>query len=144
MTDIVERPYMTEPWFAMLKAAVAASDQSAAARALGVSPASVNQVVRGKGNYGNGKASTAGIAQRVLDTFGQWACPFLSDGGAERCISAAQCRDYAHRDAPTSSPRDLAHWRSCQTCPNKKRSAPPVHRPVVPRKASEHNPGDVS
>lgn len=127
------QPYMSEPWFAMLTEAIAASDQSAVARQLARSPSLVNQVIKGGGAYGTGAASTDKFAQRVLDTFGNWPCPYLGDGGADRVISSTQCRTYAHRDAPTGSPRDLAHWRACRTCPNKARSAPPAHRPVVPR-----------
>lgn len=141
---MTELAYMREPWFALLLAAIAASDQSAVARAIGRSPSLVNQVIKGSGAYGSGAASTAAIARRVLDVFGQWACPFLSDdvsgdASAQRVITSAQCRTYAHRDAPTGSPRDLAHWRACRTCPNRARSAPPAHRPVMqrPRKGTE-------
>lgn len=126
-------PYMHEPWFAMLTDAIRASDQSAVARQLARSPSLINQVIKGTGAYGTGAASTAAIAKRVMDTFGQWPCPFLGDGSDERLISAAQCRGYAHRDAPAGSPRDLQHWRACRECPNKARSAPPVARPVIPR-----------
>lgn len=127
------QPYMHEPWFAMLQDAVKASDQSAVARLLGRSASAINQVLRGTGAYGSGAASTASISQRVLDTFGTWPCPFLGDGSDERVITAAQCRGYAHREAPSGSPRDVAHWRACRECPNKARSTPPVARPVVPR-----------
>lgn len=135
-------PYMHEPWFTMLLDAVKATSQSAVARQLGRSACLVNQVIKGGGAYGEGKASTDGIARRVLDTYGQWPCPYLGDGSDTRVISAAQCRTYAHREAPTGSPRDLAHWRACRTCPNKARSAPPVPRPVVPRPKATQPEGD--
>lgn len=125
--------YQAEPWFAMLMGAIAASNQSEVGRQLGVSHSLINMVVRGTGPYGRGEASTARIAQRVLDSYGRWPCPYLGDGEQGRVVESSQCRAYAHRDAPTGSPRDLAHWRACRTCPNRDRSAPPVARVTVHR-----------
>lgn len=125
--------YQSERWFEMLGEAIDRSSQSAVARQLGVSPSLINQVVRGGGNYGTGVASTEAIARRVLDSYGNWTCPYLSDDQQPRVISAEQCRTYAHRDAPTGSPRDLAHWRACRSCAMKDHSAPPAQRIPIPR-----------
>lgn len=127
--------YMSEPWFALLRDACERLDSNVlVAGALGVSAPLVGQVLNGSGAYGRGEASTRRIAERVLNTYGNWPCPYLTDGEpVEHVISAEQCRGYAHRDAPTRSPRDLAHWRACQSCPRKERTAPPAPRVVVPR-----------
>lgn len=135
--------YQAERWFSMLREAVGRSSQSAVARKLGISPSMVNQVLHAGGNYGKGTASTAGIERRVLDTYGNWPCPYLGDDQQPRVITAEQCRAYAHREAPTGSPRDLAHWRACRTCEMKEHSSPPVQRVPVPRTrqaATEANP----
>lgn len=132
--------YQTEPWFAMLQEAIHASSQSEVGRQLGMSHSAINMVLRGTGAYGSGKASTARIAQRVTDTYGRWVCPFLTDSDQERVVTAAQCRSYAHREAPTGSPRDLAHWRACRDCANRERSAPPVTRVDPPRRSAATTP----
>ncbi len=131
--------YMQTSWFTMLSAAVQGSSQTRVAGELGVSPALINQVLRGGGAYGTGQASTERIERKVMDVYGQWACPYLSEGGAAKVISSAQCRGWAHREAPTGSPRDIAHWRACRECPMKSRSAPPQRRPVIPRKSKEES-----
>lgn len=125
--------YQSEPWFALLQGAVASSSQQSVATQLGVSTATMSQILRGTGLYGSGKASTERVAKRVKDTYGQWLCPFLSEDDAPREITSAQCRALAHRPTPTTSPRDLTHWRACQVCPMKQRSAPPLARPHKPR-----------
>lgn len=124
--------YQSEQWFSLLEAAASRTSQLLVAAELGVSQGTVSQVLRGTGLYGTGKASTVHIARRVLDTYSHWECPFLSDD-EPRTVTSAECRAFAHRPAPTSSPRNLAHWRACQQCPMKARSAPPVARPHKPR-----------
>jgi hypothetical protein len=52
-------------------------------------------------------------------------------------ITAEQCRGYAHRPAPTGSPRDMQHWQACNACPHKALTAPPEPREVKPRKREE-------
>lgn len=127
---------MQTVWFGLFSDAVTARGQKTVSDELALSPSTVNQVLRAGGNYGTGVADTARIEQRVMDTYGGWQCPFLSDG-EPRQISAGQCRAKAHREPPTGSPRDLAHWRACQACPMRVRSAPPQARPVIPRKKKE-------
>lgn len=125
--------YQSQRWFHLLMDAVGSRSQQTVATELGLSRPAISQIVRGTGLYGSGKASTDRIAQRVLDAYGQWICPFLSEDDAPREITSAQCRALAHRPTPTTSPRDLTHWRACQKCPMKHRSAPPQARPHKPR-----------
>lgn len=120
--------YQQEPWFKLFHEAVKRSTQRKVAQQLAVTDSLVNQVLNGTGEYGKGTASTRRFAQRVNDAFGKWACPYLSDPDEPREVSAEQCRSFAHREAPTGSPRDLAHWRACRACPQKEHSAPPVPR----------------
>lgn len=127
-------PYMAEPWFALLQGACERENKSKVALRLGVSPAAVGQVLNGSGNYGNGKASPAKLAERVLHKFGSYECPHLTEMFAEaRVITAAECRTHAHREAaPIGSPGAMAHWRACNTCPHKPLVAAAV--PKVPKR----------
>lgn len=131
--------YRTEPWFALLEGAAKSMSRKDVATALGVSPPVISQVLNGKGKYGTGQASTERVAERVLHTFGRFPCPHLGEqsgfGPDSHVITAEQCRAYAHRAAPTGSPRDMQHWQACQTCPHKAHTAPPQPREVKPRKA---------
>ena len=129
--------YMNEPWFALLQARL---EQTGAIRArvakqLGISPAALSQVLNASGLYGTGVASTSGIANRVIHTFGRYSCPHLTDeaGGEVRVITADQCRAYAHRTAPTA-PREMKHWQACNQCVHREASAPPVPRAMQARK----------
>lgn len=65
-------------------------------------------------------AKTDRIAAKVLDTYARISCPHL-----EQTITQAQCRDFATRSAPTNSPRDMRHWRACQSCPLKPAAVDP-------------------
>lgn len=129
---------MQEPWFALLceRTTVPGVTRTHVARLLGISGATLSQVLNGSGLYGTGVADTGRIADRVAHTFGRYACPHLSaqTAGDEQVITAAQCRAFAHRPAPTASPRDIQHWQACRTCAHREASAPPVPREVIPRK----------
>lgn len=61
----------------------------------------------------NGKypAKTDKIAAKVMEAYARVDCPHLSE-----TISINTCRAYALRTAPTNSPREMRHWRACQTC----------------------------
>lgn len=96
-------------WLELLRRAVDETSQQAVADKLEISRATVSLIVNGK--Y---PARTDRIARRVLVAYSNVICPFL-----EEQISAARCRDYHTRAAPTSSPYAMRHWRACQGCPNK-------------------------
>ena len=127
--------YKQEPWFALLRERANHGLKSAVAKQLGISPATLSQVLNGSGLYGTGEASTARIADRVLHTFGRYVCPHLTaELGCEQVITAEQCRAFSHRAAPTGSPRDIQHWQACRSCEHREASAPPIPREVIPRK----------
>ncbi|MFC2588542.1 MAG: hypothetical protein ACFNZS_00960 [Ottowia sp.] len=128
--------YKRKTWFALLVSRCESTPRAKVARQLGVSPATVSQVLNGSGLYGSGQASTEHIAERVVHTFGRYPCPYLTEeaGGVEQVITAAQCRAYAHRPAPTGSPRDMQHWQACRQCSHAEHSAPPAPREIKPRK----------
>ncbi len=131
--------YMSQPWFALLAERVKSMKRKDVALALGVSAPQVSQVLNGSGKYGTGEAGTDKIAEKVMHTFGQYPCPHLSAQSGDRSVevTAEQCRGYAHRPAPTGSPRDMQHWQSCNSCPHKAHTAPPQPREVKPRKRNE-------
>jgi hypothetical protein len=133
--------YKNEPWFALLEKQCDGMKRQQVATALGVSAPTVSQVLNCSGKYGTGEASTDKIAEKVIHTFGKYSCPHLSEqagfGDQAVVITAEECRAYAHRPAPTGSPRDMQHWQACNTCPHKAHSAPPQPREVKPRKKSD-------
>lgn len=97
-------------WMDLLKAAVAAkgNNRRAVATELGISRTAVSRVLDEK--YG---AKTDNVAAKVIERYGRVTCPHL---GVE--ISLAECKNYHTGQVPTSSPRAMKHWRTCQTCPN--------------------------
>lgn len=129
--------YMQEPWFALLQERAQRQDAVRAqmARQLGISAAALSQVLNASGCYGNGKAKTDRIADKVVHTFGRYSCPHLTaeSAGDDQVITAEQCRAFAHREAPTSSPRDMQHWQACRQCKHREASAPPVPRALQVR-----------
>lgn len=98
-------------WLELLRRAVEETSQQAVADKLEISRGAISLLLAGK--Y---PARTDRMAKRVVAAFGKVRCPFL-----EEEISAARCRDYHSRAAPTSSPYAMRHWRACQGCPNKGR-----------------------
>lgn len=98
-------------WLALLAQAVGAHPRgiAGAAAQLGVSRTAISLVLAGK--Y---PARTDKIAAKVLDTFACVDCPHLG-----RAITQAECLAYARRPAPTNSPREMRHWRTCRGgCPH--------------------------
>ncbi len=95
-------------WLDYLARAVASHPRRAqgVAEELGYKRSAVSMVLAGK--Y---PAKTDRIAARVLAVYAVHDCPALGE-----CITQTACRAYALRPAPISSPRDLRHWRTCQTC----------------------------
>lgn len=129
--------YQQEPWFALLQAAAQTHPRKDVAAMLGVSAPTVSQVLNASGKYGSGTASTLQLAERVIHTFGRYECPHLTEQASEpRVITADKCRTFAHRPAPSGSPRDMQHWQACQQCPHRAASAPPAPREVKPRKGT--------
>jgi transcriptional regulator with XRE-family HTH domain len=130
--------YKNEPWFQLLTAACERMKRKDVAEALGVSAPQISQVLNGSGKYGTGEAGTDKLAEKVVHTFGRYPCPHLSAqsgfGDKSVVITAEECRAYAHRPAPTGSPRDMQHWQACNSCPHKAHTAPPAPREVKPRK----------
>lgn len=127
-------PYMSESWFELLQQRTEGQKRTQVAKTLGISPATLSQVLNGSGEYGKGTASTSRVADKVIHTFGRYVCPYLTEeaGGVSQEVTADQCRAHAHRSAP-STPRDMRHWQACNQCPHKAASAPPVARAVQPR-----------
>lgn len=127
--------YQGEPWFALLSDRInqPGTVRAHVAQQLGISRSALSQVLNGSGAYGSGAASTARIADRVRHTFGCYPCPHLTaESSGEKCvITADQCRAFAHRPAPTASPRDMQHWQACRQCSHREASAPP--RTKVPQ-----------
>lgn len=132
---MVKPIYMNEGWFALLRSRCEGMSKASIARQLDISGGALSQVLNATGKYGTGEASTSRIADRVVHTFGRYSCPHLSEeaGGVEQVITAEQCRAFAHRAAPTGSPRDMQHWQACRVCPHKAASAPVTPKPVKPR-----------
>ena len=127
-------PYMSESWFELLQKRTEGQQRTQVAKTLGISPATLSQVLNGSGESGKGTASTSRVADKVVHTFGRYVCPYLTEeaGGVSQEVTADQCRAHAHRSAP-STPRDMRHWQACNQCPHKAASAPPVARAVQPR-----------
>lgn len=98
-------------WLELLKKAIDDNPRGRAgvAEVLDVSRTTISLVVDNK--Y---PAKTDKIAALVLHHYARVNCPHL---GAE--IGIDECRAHANRTAPTNSPREMRHWRACQTCPNK-------------------------
>ena len=140
--------YKTAPWFALLEGACQHMPRQQVALALGVSAPLVSQVLNGSGKYGTGEAGTDKLAEKVIHTFGRYACPHLSaqSGFGDKSIevTAEECRAYAHRPAPTGSPRDMQHWQACNACPHKAHTTRPAPREVKPRKGRIDSPNKES
>lgn len=99
-------PSAIPEWRALLDRAVAASSIQAVADRLDVSRTTLSLV------FGNKyPARTDKIAARVMAVLGREHCPYLDVE-----ITRAQCREFCTRRAPTSSPREMRHWRACQGC----------------------------
>lgn len=96
-------------WLEILRQAVEDNPRGIAgvAEQIDVSRTALSLVLGGK--Y---PAKADRIAARVLDTYARIDCPHLGE-----TVTQAQCREFAHRAAPTNSPRDMRHWRACQACP---------------------------
>ena len=108
-SDAPVPPYAGEDWFILLAALVKDTDQSKAAKKIGISRPAVCQLMSGK--YG---ADIGRVAEKIRTALAVLTCPHL---GQE--ITLIQCGEYSQRPCPTQSPRESRHWRACQTCPLK-------------------------
>ncbi|MBP9101482.1 MAG: helix-turn-helix transcriptional regulator [Nitrosomonas sp.] len=104
-----------EPWMTLLRRQVEAYNAQfrngkggikKAAEQLGVSRSTISLILSGQ--Y---IASSEHVAKKVLEVFARVQCPHLGQD-----ISNQQCRENSSREAPTSSPRAMKHWRACQSC----------------------------
>lgn len=93
----------------LLRAEVARTAISAAARRLGYSRPAVSMVLAG--TYA-GRPDA--LLERVLDELGAHTCPHL---GAE--IARRACGDHHSRPMPTGSRSAFRHWQACQQCPHR-------------------------
>lgn len=126
--------YRDEPWFALLVETTERMQRKQVADILGVSAPTLSQVLNASGKYGTGEAKTDKVAERVIHHFGRYECPHLTEqNGEARVIDAKTCRSYAHRAAPTGSPRAMQHWQACNACVHKAHTAPHEPREVKPR-----------
>lgn len=119
--------YANEPWYALLKAAVAAagkrgvqgvSDRLKAAGCKGVDRSTLSLVL--SGNY---PADTARIAAKVLKVLGGHPCPYLGFD-----IDDAQCREANTGPMPTWDPAAMEQRRACESC---------AHKPFSPTQQGE-------
>ena len=92
-------------WLTYLREAVEATSGNKVAAKLGISPATVSQVLNGK--Y---QADTARIEALVIYHLGRWECPLIGSS-----IDAASCRQQRNRRVPTSNPEDIRAWAFCQS-----------------------------
>lgn len=135
------------PWIEVLRADIAASGSvTNTATRVGVSRTALSQVLNGVGPYGTGAASTAKLEEKVMNSIGLVACPFLSTyHSAEHRITGLQCREFAYRkNPPTNGARDMQHWRACQECPKRVKAAPPPKvdaQPAPSKKAKRKTSG---
>lgn len=135
MTDA--KSYVTEHWYTLLRAQSERSTRAKTAAALNISAPMLTQVLNGTGKYGSGTASTAKLGIKVMHVFGRYVCPYLSSEGQQLELEASQCKDYAHRAAPTGSPRAMQHWQACRTCVHAEHTAPKAPKPIVKRGGKE-------
>lgn len=111
-------------WRELMIAAIEQTSITQVALDLGVSRTAISLIFHDK--Y---PASPQHIAQRVMAVYGRVECPYL---GQE--ISHAQCADYHTRRPPTSSPRAMKHWRTCQTCAHKDAQ---THEPEISKEITQ-------
>lgn len=55
-----------------------------------------------------------GIEAAIVERYNRIACPHLV-----RELRVPECRAFATRACPTSSVREVRHWKACQACEHK-------------------------
>lgn len=101
----------TGHWRTLFDAALErhAGNKAALAAELGVSRTMISLVASGK--Y---PGSLASFARRVVDQLDRYTCTFNGEA-----VTPITCAEIALHPAPTSSPREMRHWRTCQSCSHK-------------------------
>lgn len=105
----MNKDYMQEEWFAILKREVEANGIKAVSEKIGYSRTAISLVVNGK--YAG---KTDRVAAKVMQVYTNVKCPF---NGA--IITLQDCRDTAHAAAPTHNPIKMQYWRACLKCPRR-------------------------
>ena len=96
----------------LLREAIAASSKTKVAENIGVSRTTISLIANGK--Y---IADTGRIEKKFMAFYSRINCPHLNTE-----ITHETCRANHSREAPTSNPREMKHWRACQTCKNNETS----------------------
>lgn len=103
-------------WLDMLRAAAdATSKQHVASELSRLSKKPIGRTAISLILSGKYPAKTDRIETLVLTRYARVHCPHLATE-----ISYAECRDYHTKDAPTSSPFAMRHWRACLDCPHRR------------------------
>lgn len=105
---------MSPVWIESLRIACESSSQAAVAARIGMSPAVVNQVLKGsyKGNLNNVQSRVEGaLMGATVD------CPVIGELPLNRCIEN-QSRPFA-----ATNPLRVTLHRACKTCPNNRRES---------------------
>lgn len=106
---MIEQDYMSEQWFALLKAKIAEKTMQVVAAELAYSKTALSLIVNGK--Y---VSKTNRLRDKVLATYQVTACPYHN-----KLIPLNECVSLATATAPTHNPLKMQQWRACQRCPNK-------------------------
>lgn len=95
----------TPDWLAALRAACAASTQAQAAMTLGLSEATVSQVL--SGTY---RAATGRVERRVRGQLlgAMCECPVMGD------VNTRVCQDVQERQPPIANPQHAQAWFACR------------------------------
>lgn len=93
-------------WMNLLREAIAASNKTQVALKVGVSRSTISLIADGK--Y---MADTRHVEKKFMEVYSRIHCPHLNEE-----ITHETCRNSHDREAPTSNPRTMKHWRACQTC----------------------------
>jgi len=101
---------MSRDWLTVLTRECSATSQQAVAKRMGLSGATINQVLKGK--Y---KGNLRRIQSRVEGAFmaARVDCPVIGDIPRDQCITHQQRRRFA-----ATNPLRVQLHKTCPTCPN--------------------------
>ncbi len=96
-------------WLRALAERCHATSQARAAREVGLSPSTINQVLKGtyRGNWERVRTRIEGALLHVAVH-----CPVLGE------ISSADCLDYQRRPFVATNPQRVRLYKACRTCPH--------------------------